>query len=1155
MKRILIAVTCGGCLVARSRASASGWGEGRTTGAGGAWASVPPNGHDRKENGRVPVDDPNESVVGHGWGSGLPFGSSEEGVHDRGQPGADTGYQGKGPDDGNVGFHQQQFHDPSHTPHPSRWVGQQNGRVPVYDPNESAAGYGLDSVLPFGSSDEGVRDRGQPEADAGYQGKGPDDGNVGSHQQQFHDPSYTPHPSRWMGQQSGRAPGDPNESAAGHGLDSALPFGSSDEGVGDRGQPRADAGYQGKGLDDGNVGSHQQQFHDPSHTPHPSRWMGQQYDVSAQPHQLQHRPQQHQGIYGYDQYPQQGSPPGGPEPLRLRTKLRDIVSRVTGAGRPGQPRGDGRAGNGWDSGVYSGGGDGGIEGGKIGRTFAPQGSSWVGSASQHAGPSHFVSQTHPDANGGYGNEQNGDPMAAYEKPPGVHGGYGNQDRHVPTESFDPRGPPGLPTQEDRFGHDYTGAWEAPPSSAGAIEQTPNMFSGNTVGNDQASSKGSCDGNGSNGFRGYTGHDVGTGWAKSTPVSAQDTHGAVGTDFSPPRVQSSQSAYEPRETAIGQGWSSSDPSPTTSVSLQQEQPLEGDWSGQGGGMNASSASASATGATDESASITMREPVGERYSAPGSSPSSPPWIPPSDLKTAGDGRSEGLAAEGQRVAVDTPPAERLIAKQEQNDSIQASESADSRGAIATGAEAPTFATGALRPDGDPLGDTMPSSADHGMEEVDWGEDAAGDGEEGDDLVKVFGPRGEDEEEVALIRELERMERIGAEERLGGAREESPTLPPPLDELEGREEDAAIDAAVEHRLDVLFDSILEDGDAGAFDDAKHALSAPDSKTDEPACAPALSTPLPSALPSDITKETGPQIAQFGLAGEGSAADGRQVGEEALWKRDSGTYVFRDESRDAFESRREEHATGLHVNESTDAKSSRTEPVAAELDTVRQELEPATSSLWGKSGRWASLPRLAEVLSQPESEQEDEGGDKEGAAGVVMVDPFELPPSAATDEIWNDQHLQDQLDAYWEQSRRGRDWAGVDGGSAPSSSVRRQLATYGGNPQTAYGPGDWVGKASEMVQDPLPAVVDGVARIVKEPLAGAPNGAVRASWVSPPRLFDGNRAPINIYGNVHVHLESGKDTGKESPPTQEVGARERYFSQGETSWSGSGRAGGGV
>lgn len=253
-----------------------------------------------------------------------------------------------------------------------------------------------------------------------------------------------------------------------------------------------------------------------------------------------------------------------------------------------------------------------------------------------------------------------------------------------------------------------------------------------------------------------------------------------------------------------------------------------------------------------------------------------------------------------------------------------------------------------------------------------------------------------------------------------------------------------------------------------------------------------------------------------------------------------------------------------------------------TAVPEAEPAagSGSLWGSTNRWESLPpQPAAVISDWEGEEE-EGGEGEGKGeeeeeegkGVVQVveggeeqeaeefggvgddeedegdeadvgvplDPIELPPSAASDEIWNDQHLQDQLDAYWEQSRRGGATAGP-----PPRSVQ-QLSAYGsGEPhlQPTYGPGDWVGGG-------------GGGALLPEPLPGS----------AAPHLFQGgNQAPINIYGNVHVHLQQGGGDqqqqqqqqqggrqGRPSPTSAELSARERYYSQGETSWSGSERGG---
>ncbi|CAM9905520.1 unnamed protein product, partial [Hapterophycus canaliculatus] len=205
--------------------------------------------------------------------------------------------------------------------------------------------------------------------------------------------------------------------------------------------------------------------------------------------------------------------------------------------------------------------------------------------------------------------------------------------------------------------------------------------------------------------------------------------------------------------------------------------------------------------------------------------------------------------------------------------------------------------------------------------------------------------------------------------------------------------------------------------------------------------------------------------------------------------------------------------------------------------------------------------------QEEEKDEGGshdfeDEEDEADVrVPLDPIELPPSAATDEIWNDQHLQDQLDAYWEQSRRGGAQRQPSTGVRQQQEQEHQLSACGLGSQThlqpTYGPGDWVGTGG--------ASRAGGGAMSPEPL---PGGVARAGgWVAAPNLLQGgNQAPINIYGNVHVHLQQGggvqdggaqqqqkqQHQGQHSSLSAELSARERYYSQGETSWSGSDRGG---
>lgn len=924
--------------------------------------------------------------------------------------------------------------------------------------------------------------------------------------------------------------GQPDTPAAGHGWG---PVGSDQNAHGD-GQPGAAAGYVGQEPDHSNVGFHeefgyhhyeqqyQQQLHDPSHTPQPLSWSGQQYDPPSQQHQRQTHPHylQHAHSYNIYQIPQQrGTPYGGGEPLRLGTKWRSIVSRVRDTMRPLQSYDTGRPGRGWD-------------GGGIGRTYSPPGSSWVGSAAQPNGhgrpPGYFENQAPSNAYESFGNEHRGDLAVPHDPRPGLPvyennaTPYINQGGHLaphPTESVDQRDPPAFSAQVG-MDYEHSRAWEGTPS-VNAYQHDSNTVSDNALASDQGSSAGrgvvnsGVGGDGNKGFSGYTAQGAGVGWDDSASVATKDGHGAVEEGFSPPAVkQNSEGNYVSRSAIVGKGWAASDVSATPSVVHQQEQRLGEGWGGKGNHINVASVSAAATETTaDELTSTETQGHVGELHSTSHSTPSSPTWTPPSDPRTDDDELLEGgVAVEGLRAEPGSAPDERRMAPQDQEESIHASGRADS--------------LHLYTPAGGTLNDTMPNSADHYMEKVDWGEDVAEvSEEEGDTVGLLDGKDGrleqnskEEEEDEALIRELERMDGIVGGEMLGGgggAREDSTPAIVPSDERG----EQAVDAEVEHRLDALFDSILVDDDTGPGDYVE-CPALPESGDDDPAFTSALPTNPPDVLSGN---------AASGMAKVGSAAGELKLG-ETYDSHGLEPSVPVDESPSVVTSRAEEQEVRL------DKERLQSEPVTTKPAAVGQELKPAV------------------FLSELEQESEEEEEQEESPADVAVVDPIELPPSAATDEIWNDQHLQDQLDAYWEQSRRGlgRDLAGAGGGLGACSPVGgQQLATYGGDPRVTYGPGDWVGRASEIEQEPLPGTVDEVARMVREPLFGAHDGVVPASWVASPRLFQGNLSPINIYGNVHVHLEGGQDGQQEkASPSSELSARERYFSQGETSWSGSGR-----
>lgn len=975
MKRLFTVVACGGCLVAQSRASASGWGgAGHKTGAGGAWANVPPNSKEQEENCRSPVDHPATPMAGNGWD---PVGSDQN-AHANGQPGAAAGYVGQeGHDNRNLGFHEE----------------------------------------------------------------------LGYHhcEQQY-----------------------------------------------------------------------QQQQHNPSHTPQPSSWSGQQHDPPSQQHQQQppHYFQPHSyNIYHLPQ--QRDTPYGGGEPLRLGTKWRSIVSRVRDTMRPLQVYDNGRPGRGWD-------------GDRISRTYPPPDSSWVGSAAQPNGhahpPGYFGDHAPSNAYESHGNEQRGDLAVPHDPRPGLPvyennaTPYINQGGHLaahPTESVNQRDPPAFSDQV-RMDYEHSRAWEGTPSVS-AFQHDPNMVSDNAFASDQGSSAGrgvvnsGVGGDGNERFSGYTAQGAGVGWDESASVAMQDGHEAMEERFSPPAVnQEPEGNYVSRSATVGKGWAASDVSAAPSIIHQQEQRLGDGWGGEENQINVASVSAAATATSaDELTSTETRGHVGEIHSTSHSMQSSPTWMPPSDARTDGAGRLDGgVVVEGLRAEPGSAPDERRMAPQEQEESIHASGSADS--------------IPLCTPAGGTLTDTMPNSADHGMEEVDWGEDVAEGSEEERDTEglldreegKLEQNSKEEEEDEALIRELELMDGIVGGEILGGggeAREDSTPVIVSSDEWK----EQAVDAEVEHRLDALFESILVDDEIGPGDYVECAAS-PESGDDDPALVSAPLTTPPCVLPGN---------AASGIA-KGKSAAGEFKLDDTYDSHSLDPYVPVDESPSTIESRAEEQ-------ELRDKERLQTEPVTM---AVGQELE------------------FAVVLSELEQEREEEEEQEENPANVAIVNPIELPPSAATDEIWNDQHLQDQLDAYWEQSRRGlgRDLGGAGGGLGASSPVGgQQIATYGGDPRVTYGPGDWVGKPSEIEEEPLPRTVDGVARMVREPLLGAHDGIVGASWVASPRLFQGNLSPINIYGNVHVHLEGGQHEQQEkASPSSELSARERYFSQGETSWSGSGR-----
>lgn len=1094
MKRVLAVVACGGFLVAPSQASSSGWGAaGSTTGAGGAWPSVPPSAppseHDHRHNGRSPSGDPNAPGMDYGGGSApggnsnsyypSPMGEGGAGT----EPDGTTAYAGQGAD--------------------------------------ATAGGGVNGYLDPGYDNPEHREQ---------------------HQWPPYEPPYVP----------------------------------------------------------------------PPYVPQQTRWTGQQYEarLQEQQHQQHHQQQQQQQMYGHDHFPQyQGTPPSsgvGGDALRLGTKWRSIVSRVKDAVRPGQPSGYGQGGG---YRTDNGGSSGWVEGGGGGGGYSPPGSSWVGGANQNAGyasPPGAYGQAQPDTYTGYGRES---PGGGYDHRATQQGGYspdGNdasrygssQDQHrhaaPPPAFFDPPGsidPPSA-AQQGGAGQAEGGAWHSAPPSAPAVQQAPAVCSDSAGANDARYEAGSAAGNGVGvgGFGGsgdyqsyYSTNDKGMGSGTSGASTVSGGHGAMGgglssqgVQFSEGLPQGSSPALQPH--AVGQGWSSSG-ADSVQGHQQHEQrqaeerrDLEGTVAAPGGLSSPAhpssvpfshgprAVSGDIAPGNGRAAPLPAAAPVplsaaqkaaiqgqgDEQLPSPSIDPNQSAWTAYGEPRRQGDGGLDGLAAAGPPDVTGKPPEQRTLARESQ---VERSILSGDHTTASTAAGSAHGTTKSYRPAAGSLLDSMPSSADHGMEKVDWGKGAEEEREDesGETVVVTGGEERleQQREEEALIRELERMDGIGGGELLNNDVKGS-SSPPLLEEeatidMAVEDRQAMIDEAVEHRLDDLFDSILDE-DIDGVDDAEF-IPVADNSSPRDISAASLAASIP--LQSTGNRECGDTSKL-----ENWSVDEVETREDDLpepW--DTSSHVRLDVRLDSSGddvSRANEPVAWTYEGGSPYGDVAASDP--QEQGSVWREPAASTSpeldpvgSMWGKTGRWESLPPLAVVVSEPE--QEEEGGesdsdDDDEAAGSVPLDPIELPPSAATDEIWNDQHLQDQLDAYWEQSRKGEAFAAATG-VATSSPLGRQLSTtYGGRLQSTYGPGDWVGKGAAMAQEPLPGAVDGIAR----------------SGLVTPRLFQGNQqAPINIYGNVHVHLQQGGQGGdQQSQPSLELSARERYYSQGETSWSGSGRGG---
>ena len=389
----------------------------------------------------------------------------------------------------------------------------------------------------------------------------------------------------------------------------------------------------------------------------------------------------------------------------------------------------------------------------------------------------------------------------------------------------------------------------------------------------------------------------------------------------------------------------------------------------------------------------------------------------------------------------------------------------------------------RENGTPL-DTMPTSADHGMEKVDWGSEetegteggkGAADGGESVEAVMVAGSeerRDLEREEEALIRELERMDNsiengdnppvAGVGEGEGSSTSGSssissicssssssssslPSSPPAPAAPAPLEEQALIDdQAVEHQLDDIFDSIiLDDVDVDVVDDDfdvvvdgedSRGVPAADDERHTPAAhdrpaMPAGGWGSPDAGKADAVRE---QPAEPRQEPEISDLATAPPGGETGFSRPAGDLQARAGSPPGVTS-----AAALQGHAATASpEGGGGAPTRGDSSSSSSSSSPPPSAtagsgpLWGNPRRWESLPPqpAADVTDSEEGEEEesqdlegfgdagDEDDDEDEADVRVLLDPIELPPSAATDEIWNDQHLQEQLDAYWEQSRRG-------------------------------------------------------------------------------------------------------------------------------------------
>lgn len=928
----------------------------------------------------------------------------------------------------------------------------------------------------------------------------------------------------------------------------------------------------------------EQQYQSPPYIPQESRWTG--YYAGPQEHQQPHRQQQQpQGYYSQQPVP---PPTLGAVSDPLRTKWRSIVSRVKDVVRPGHPAGYDYSGYQAGGGRSGGGGNWRNDGGGASGSYPPD-STWGSNAHLNGGyvPGSSYAQT-----GGYsGYVQEQAAPDAYD-PRTTQGGY-NQGGPPPRPFFDGRGSIDSPAaQEARSVDREEGAAWQPQFSVSTPGISRSFY--NSGGDGFYEPETPFDADGCHGSPQYA-----PGIESGTPADRAVLQGGQMDAMRravPPGPSSSQEL--PREqgrgqagalaeqASVGQGWGAANPALTHAAAPQQSQQGEKKHSPEEGGEysrrppsaysppslapNSSFSHGSGSRTVDGEAASTSG--AGNDDNLRGAVDDAPPpdTRPQSGVSATAGGslESERPVSSGHGSGVGTWRSETQTAEDLAPDASRTASSPPSSSSYISSVDGPL--------------DPMPSSVDHGLAKVDWGTGAEEESMEPDFVTTgEFGAEG-DREEEALIRELERMDGIGGGE-VGGV-----TTPP--EELAGDS-----DEAVEHTLDVLFDSIREDGE----DDDDDTDDDAEDTTDELASRALDNDGAPTETLASIgnanshpgTKAMGDEkfpdrfelkdcvAAEFEAGRQGQETwheypdDRRAVGSDIPRESatSSGVNAYDDLSS---------YGDGAAVAWSVDAADAREDGGEEEDHAISDVSPPSASnslgaenqgSFWGTRGRWASLPTHMMVLSEPG--ESEEGGDSDDDVAVVdhtstrgdgsgvlkefPLDPIELPPSAASDEIWNDQHLQDQLDAYWEQSRRagggGSGSGGGGGGGGVLSRGGQQLSRYEQNLQPTYGPGDWVGRGAMAAQR---------AAMLQEPLPGATaNGMVQSAWGTGtqggvPNLFQGNQAPVHIYGDFHVHLrQQDSNQGREqgSPlSAAELSARERYYSQGETSWSGSERGG---